>query len=289
MRLNQVWCAGVVLTYLSLSDLEAQDRQVALLEADRLAAQLSSDSGFPTAMRRGLHQSGALLWPGAPVLLGPSEVNRFLSSKASFDSLRLTWQPLGVELSLDSTLGVLWGVVAAGRDSTPDVPRIGRYIAAWRRDNDRWTVAAVVLVGVSPSSPAPLDGPRATREDVRPSRETAPFIAADLAFARLAGESGAAVAFRTWADDDAVMFGGGGLLIRGPVAAGRAVSGPERWRWRPVAAGAAGSGDLGWTVGEAVIAGKEANSYSKYLTVWIQRGGVTRFLLDGGNPRPPTP
>jgi hypothetical protein len=57
-----------------------------------------------------------------------------------------------------------------------------------------------------------------------------------------------------------------------------------------VSAGAAPSGDLGWTVGEAVITAKDGErSYSKYLTVWTNRGGVIRFLLDGGNGRPPTP
>ena len=38
-----------------------------------------------------------------------------------------------------------------------------------------------------------------------------PFVAADLAFARLAADSGAAVAFEHWPAPDAVTFGDRGL------------------------------------------------------------------------------
>jgi hypothetical protein len=116
-------------------------------------------------------------------------------------------------------------------------------------------------------------------------------VGADLAFARLAGDSGAAIAFVRWAAADAIIFGGSGLITRGPEAIGREVAGPAHWRWYPVAAGAAGSGDLGWTVGEAIISPNKGDpSYSKYLTVWTRdEAGQVRFLTDGGNSRPPTP
>jgi hypothetical protein len=126
---------------------------------------------------------------------------------------------------------------------------------------------------------------------LRPLRATGPagpFISADLAFAKLAGDSGAAVAFERWAAPDAVMVDGTGLLVRGPRAVGGLVAGPAAWRWHPVAAGVAESGDLGWTVGEAVIAPPDgARIYSKYLTVWRRLpDGSIRFLTDGGNARP---
>ena len=87
-----------------------------------------------------------------------------------------------------------------------------------------------------------------------------------------------------------MTFGDRGLLTRGPEAIGRAVDFPAGWRWQPVAAGAAGTGDLGWTVGEATITSKNAApTHSKYLTIWTRRGdGAVRFLTDGGNPRPAT-
>jgi hypothetical protein len=48
----------------------------------------------------------------------------------------------------------------------------------------------------------------------------------------------------------------------------------------PVAAGAAGTGDLGWTVGEATIAATGAEpTHSKYLTAWMRLdGGSIRFV-----------
>jgi hypothetical protein len=106
-----------------------------------------------------------------------------------------------------------------------------------------------------------------------------------LAFAQQARDSGAVSAFKTWAARDAFVIGG--VLARGPEAIARGVEGPALWRWHPVAAGSSRLGDLGWTVGEAVIspAGEEAN-YSKYLTVWIRQENSIRFLTDAGNPRP---
>jgi hypothetical protein len=288
MLLSRVMVGGVLLMLWGLSRAEAQDQRTALLTADRLAATLSSDSGFPVALRRALHPTGVLLWPEAPVLLGAAEVREFLNSLPEVESLRLTWQPLGVELAGDSTLGVTWGVTVAD-SGVASPPGLGRYISTWRRDGGTWTIAALVMIGVGRRSDAVMArGLPLIRDAARPSGRAAAFIAADLAFARLAADSGAATAFRTWATGDAVIFGRGGLLIRGPEAIGRAVSGPGRWAWHPVAAGAAQSGDLGWTAGEAIISNDKAEpSFSKYLTVWARRGGITRFLLDGGNARPP--
>jgi ketosteroid isomerase-like protein len=55
--------------------------------------------------------------------------------------------------------------------------------------------------------------------------------------------------------------------------------------WVPVAANIAASGDLGCTVGEALV--RARGSYSKYLTIWKrQPDGAWKFVADGGNARP---
>ena len=128
--------------------------------------------------------------------------------------------------------------------------------------------------------PLPANGPAAR------------FIAADLAFARLAGDSTAALAFERFAAPQAVTLGGG-ILNNGPKAIRSTLEGgpPSAWSWHPVLAGAAGSGDLGFTVGESVIKveGSPA-SYGKYLTIWRRLpDGSVRFLTDGGTARPATP
>jgi hypothetical protein len=271
--------------------LAAQDQRTTLLNAERATAEQSRDSGFAGAMLRSMHGDGILLWPGAPVVAGTADLRRFFASP-QMKSLHLAWQPLGIELARDSTLAATWGVAAASAARHAAAPEIGNYIAAWRRDGKRWAIAALVFAGLRRLPKPVLTGEIPVSRRAIDARGTAgPFVAADVAFARLAGDSGAAVAFERWAAPEAVTFGDQGLLTRGPKAIGRAVDFPAVWRWHPVAAGAAGTGDLGWTVGEATIAGKgAAPTYSKYLTIWTRlSGGDVRFLTDGGNGRPALP
>jgi hypothetical protein len=267
----------------------AQGARADLLAADRAASELSSDSGVVASLTGSLRPTGVLLWPGAPVVIGPDETRQLMESIPGRDTLRLTWQPLGSEFSGDSMLAMTWGVAVTSSRRTPGPPRLGRYIAVWQRESARWTVSALLFMGIEPSVAAlPADIPR-SRVPLRESGEARAFIAADLAFARLAGDSGAAAAFRTWAAAEAFVSGRSGLVARGPEAIASGVAGNAVWRWHPVAAGASPAGDLGWTVGEAVITPSSGGpSYSKYLTIWTRAaGGRVRFLTDGGNPRPP--
>jgi hypothetical protein len=271
--------------------LAAQDPRTALLDAERATAKSSRDSGFTGAILGRIHRNGILLWPGAPVVAGTSELKQFLAT-LPIDSVELTWQPLGVELSRDSSLGITWGVSVASASRGTPAAELGSYIAAWEREGDRWTIRAVVFAGLRRlPRPAEIGRIPPSRPAIAARGGAGPFVAADIAFARLAADSGAAVAFERWASPEATTFGDRGLLTRGPRAIGRAVDFPAVWRWRPVAAGAAGSGDLGWTVGEATITPKDAApTHSKYLTIWSrQTDGTVRFLTDGGNGRPATP
>ena len=288
-RAVTVGISGLMLT--SGQRIAAQDQRTALLNAERATAELSRDSGFTDAILGRIHRDGILLWPGAPVVAGTSDLKRLLAALPT-DSLQLTWQPLGVELAGDSSLGITWGVSVASASRSVPAPEIGSYIAAWRRDGARWTIAALVFAGMRRLPRPTQDGQMPVRRPAIDARGSGgPFVAADLAFARLAADSGAAVAFERWAAPDAVTFGDRGLLTRGPRAIGRAVDFPAVWRWHPVATGAAGTGDLGWTVGEATIASRGAQpTHSKYLTIWTrQSNGAVRFLTDGGNGRPASP
>jgi hypothetical protein len=278
--------SGIGMLLMLWSQGRAQDPSAGLLTAERITAELSRDSGLVRALDRSIHPAGILLWPGAPIVQGGAEVRR-LSTAMHVDSLRLTWQPLGVQVAADSSLGITWGVAAATTGLDVPTPRLGRYIAAWRRDGARWTIAALVFSGLRvPEADIP-NGIQLTRPPLEP-RRSGKFVAADLAFARLAADSGAAVAFERWAAPTAVTFGDRGMIANGPKAIARTVAGPALWRWHPVGAGAAKSGELGWTVGEAIITGEGSEpAYSKYLTAWVQlEDGSIRFLTDGGNNRP---
>jgi len=269
--------------------LMAQSAEAQLLASDRAASSLSSDSGLAASLTRSLDRNGLLLWPGAPVVVGLEQARRLLSMIAGRDTMRLAWQPLGTELSADSALGLTWGVAILSSRLAPAPPHLGRYTATWRRDAGRWTISALLFTGVKPTITTMPDDIPLTQPPAPASGVAGHFVAADLAFARLAGDSGAVVAFRSWAAPDAFVSQGSGLLVRGPDAIASGVAGPAVWRWHPVAAGASRSGDLGWTVGEAVIAPEKGDtSFSKYLTVWRRPPGQpTRFLTDGGNARTP--
>jgi ketosteroid isomerase-like protein len=289
MRIGLMVLAGASLYLLLLPlRLAAQGARAELLASDAAASALSGDSGLVAALGKSLDRDGVLLWPGAPVVVGAEEAKRLIAAISDPDTMRLTWQPLGVELAGDSTLGVTWGVAVITSRLTPGAPHIGRYTAAWRRGAGRWTLSALLFTGVKPAATSLAPGIPLSRSPARPIGPAGRFVAADLAFARLAGDSGAVVAFRTWAAPEAIVAGRSGLLARGPDAIASGVAGPAVWRWHPVAAGSSRAGDLGWTAGEAVIKPETGEpTYSKYLTVWIRPPGrPIRFLTDGGNARP---
>src|SRR3954462_2070677 len=148
MRIRFV-VAGVYFL-ISVVQLHAQGSRAELLAADRMTSGLSSDSGLVAVLTTTLNARGVLLWPGAPVVVGPDQVKRLLSRLPARDSFRLTWQPLGVELSTDSTLGVTWGVAANTPRMIPGAPQLGRYTAAWQRESSRWTISAMLFMNVKP-------------------------------------------------------------------------------------------------------------------------------------------
>lgn len=92
-----------------------------------------------------------MLWPGAPVVAGTADLKRLLAALPA-DSIQLTWQPLGIELSRDSCLGITWGIAVASASRSPE---IGNYISAWRRDGACWSIAALVIAGLG-RLPRPL-------------------------------------------------------------------------------------------------------------------------------------
>lgn len=267
------------------STVAAQSQRAVLVRTDRAIADTSWNAGFRSTIAATALSDVVLLWPGTPVVQGVPNVDQLLAS----ERLKVTWQPIGAELSADSTLGATWGAsVAPSPGAAP--PVIGRYLAMWRRESSGpWRLAAIMFTDLTASGSAPAaTGLPAELPPLKPSGSTAPFVDADLAFARLAGDSGAAIAFERWASPDAHMYAGGGILIQGPRAIGRVVSAPATWKWHPVAAGASEDGSMGWTVGEAVITTADGHSGpSKYLTVWKrQPDGAIRFITDGGNGRP---
>ena len=263
-----------------------------LLAADRAAAEQSLRDGVAPALMAVLAPDGTILWPGAPVVAGTDRARRLLST-IRLDAAALTWEPLGAELSTDSTLGMTWGVlmrvplgIASGR-----LPVGGRYLAGWRRDPSRWELVAVAFTGSAAPVAEPPKGVPLRLPPLPATGLAGRFVTADLAFAALAADSGAALAFERWAAPTAVLPGS--LLAIGPAAIAATIGSgaPASWRWHPVLAWSSPAGDFGFTVGEATITpANGSTAYSKYLTVWrLLADGSVRYISDGGNPRPATP
>jgi len=262
------------------------DRMEGLIDADRSAGSTLWTSGFREVLRQSFDSDGVLLLPGAQLLTAGRLLLLDTDTQPSPSGMRMSWDPLGLIISGDSTTGVTWGVVTQLQDSNP--PATGRYVAAWQHGSSGWRIAACALLGVSPPSRQAWELIGRSIPGEPPDSRAQPFLNADRGFARLAADSGAALAFRTWAASDAMIFGRRGFIIRGADMIGRAVDGPARWRWDPVTGGGSSSGNLGWTVGEATISPDEgAPARTKYLSVWhVGPDGSVRFIIDAGNARP---
>ena len=270
----------------------ALDR-ASLLAADRRVAEASFKTSLAQALNDAVAANALYLYPGAPVIEGVAAIRSLLAAQPLLDSLIVQWSPFDGSVARDHSLGVTYGALAvtSRRGAFPGA-RLGRYIAVWRPVEGAWRLAAMVQIGLAPPNRVVLRaefGP-VERGALAPSGSARDFIKADLDFAALARKSGAGVAFRTWAAPDAVTLPGTGELTRGPEAIGQAFAGDANdWIWVPVAAGAAGSGDLGFTIGQAVIRPRsgEDPAYTKYLTIWRRLpNGQVRFLTDGGTARP---
>lgn len=252
--------------FFALSPLAAQTAvptaRERLLVADHAAAEAVAIHGVLAGLPPQLSDDAVLVWPGAAVLQGGSNIISFLAAQHSVVGARISWQPLHITLAQDSSLALVWGVAVVDREASSAFPathRIGRFLAALRPVNGNWKIAALAFSGL-------LSGAETLWSDSLGAREwpllrsvgaARHFIAADSAFAAMAGRFGAGKAFAFWAASDAVTFSGTGELSIGPAAIGAGFDGDaSHWAWGAVAAGASLDGSLGWTVGQAVITGK---------------------------------
>jgi ketosteroid isomerase-like protein len=270
---------------------DARVARESLRSADAAMSGVSAMKGFVGSYTAAADDFVMLL-EGAPILRGRDAVTALLRNQPRFRDMRVGWQPFRVLVSDDGTLGVTFGATALAGPNV-DQPSFGRYVSVWRRDgSDRWRLVAQVHTGLvlaadlalpSGSVPGALAG----------GNPRDPFALADLAFARMARDSTAPVAFARFAAPNGMTFGATGELNLGPRdIQARLAEGPaarSAWQWGPVLTIAAPSGDLGVTIGEAAITAPNGGpaTYSKYLTVWQrQADGSLRYVVDAGNARP---
>jgi ketosteroid isomerase-like protein len=261
--------------------------------ADETASTAAFKTGIGAALPLAMTDDAVLLWDAAPVVSGRPGIQRLLAAQPS---VRVSWQPLRVLVSRDGNFGVTFGATSRYGDGSAPVGS-ARYITVWRRSAPAgWKMTAHAQIGlVNPDSvkvPAPLPG---TLSSTRSPED--PFAAADIAFARMAIDSGAPAAFYHYSASDGMTFAGTGELNIGPDAIRARLAegavGKAKWVWRPVITIAAASGELGATVGTAEIQlgpGPNDVFFSKYLSIWKrQPDGSIKFVVDGGSGRPQKP
>ena len=272
-----------------------------LLRADLGRADSVSRLGIVGGMSSAFADDVIYLRGGLPILRGKPAARAVLAGESIGTGSTVRWQPVRAETSKDRSSGYTYGYAIYGvpQPGTTTI-RVDRYIAFWRKEAVGWRIAA--YAETYGALPGPLSLPAGTAAgalaDVEMSRTRAPvdvIRAADSDFSRDAARLGTGTAFGRYAADDAQIFSPLGEFVTGPGAITASFSPPigkSSFSWYPVEGWLAKSGDLGFTVGNAVFEGERDDGtpvvrYSKYLTVWKrQRDGGWRYVVDGGSERP---
>jgi ketosteroid isomerase-like protein len=305
--------AAIFLGLLWLSGAQAYEEARAERERDaraslfRAEAHLSRSLGWggPEGFARSVAPDVAYLHPAAEIIVGRGNMLEFLKTAYApyLPGMRAELHRVAGDVSADGSLGYTFGWLDETRTRRDDgvVETVyGRYVAVWKRQGD-WQVQVFLrLAGSAPLAPAPADALIVDGEPGVKQRDTAEAHAltasvADARFADLSLAQGYSIAFDRYAADAAILVTAGDIFWNraGVNVAFAGWSPDQSLRWHPLRAGAAGSGDLAWTIGHGDfitgIGGTEKHGPSKYLTVWLRTPAGWRFLIDGGNARPPDP
>jgi ketosteroid isomerase-like protein len=280
---------------------EAQAAHDELLRADIARADSVTRHGMPDGLAANLTDDVVYLRGELPILRGRDAVRAIAAAESLASPFAVRWQPVRAEASRDGKSGYSYGytIVSAASNGAPSI-RVDRYIAYWRHLPVGWRIAAYAETYGAP--PPGLAIPEAAVAAALPNVPMArargaldEIRAADVEFSSDATRHGTGVAFGRYAAADAQIFSGPGEFISGPHAISESFGPPTEKNslvWHPVHGEVAASGDLGFTVGNAVFTGVREDGaklerFSKYLTVWKkQRDGSWRYVVDGGSARP---
>lgn len=272
-----------------------------LLRADLGRADSVARLGFADGLSSSFADDIIYLRGGLPILRGKAAAKAVVAAESIGTGAAVRWQPVRAEASKDRSSGYTCGyaIYSLPQAGSPTI-RVDRYIAYWRKETAGWRIAGYAeTYGIPPAPLAlPAGAVAGVLADVPMSRTRAPvdaIRAADLDFSRDAARLGTGEAFGRYAAADAQIFSPLGEFVTGPSAITASFSPPigkSSFVWHPVEGEMAKSGDLGFTVGNAVITGQREDGtavlrHSKYLTVWKrQADGSWRYVLDGGSARP---
>ena len=282
-----------------LSDSEAAHDE--LLRADLARGDSVARLGMSDGLAATFTDDVVYLRGGMPIVRGRGAAKAIAAAESLATPFSVRWQPVRAETSRDGQTGYSYGytIVSTAAAGAPAI-RVDRYIAYWRHLPAGWRIAAYAETYGAPPPPLtlPQEAGSAAMSDVPMARRTGALEAiraADADFSSDATKFGAGEAFGRYAAGDAQIFSGPGEFISGPHAIRESFGPPTEKNtlvWHPVHGEVAASGDLGFTVGNAVFTGiredgAQIQRFSKYLTVWKrQRDGSWRYVVDGGSARP---
>jgi len=276
---------------------DLREARASLIAAGNDVSSAIAAKGVARGLGNALTHNALLLSPRVATLEGRVAAVNFLSTAPNAPSA-LSWEVIMADVSSDASQGYTWSQGSSTIDfGTGGTPAPSFFLTYWRRtESGRWRIAAFV-VNLGGPQPLPLPdgfGTPTTKHgrnfpptDLKTLRRE--LRATDAAFSDASVADGTGPAFERFAAPNGIATSAG-LFVFGPEAIGEAfTSGPDDVvSWGPRFANAAESGDLGFTVGDAVfdLVGFPT-FHTKYLTVWRkQKNGQWRFVADFGNSRP---
>jgi ketosteroid isomerase-like protein len=246
--------------------------------------------GLPRTMAAYLDPAVIYLRAGAHVAYGADRAIRLLEAPRR-DAMPFTaWQPMGAGLSRDRLSGYTFGIAVRAHAEQPGA-YIERYIAFWSRvRGGTWRISAYIEI-----TPGNLSSNPGEKSSPVPGNAGAvrALVAADSQFGERASALGPAAAMRDALSDEGVLLTTTQLVV-GPRAASDYFESRRAFSisWVPRDARAAASGDLGFTIGDALTTslgptGAATQGFTKYLTVWRKElDGAWRVIVTGANDRP---
>jgi ketosteroid isomerase-like protein len=277
--------------------LDLRAERAALIAAGNALSAAIAAQGVVTGVSDALTDDAIFESPRVNLLQGHAAVTNFLSTNPLAPSA-LSWNVIVADVSNDGTRGYTWGEGSSTIDfGAGGTPRPSFFLIYWNRAADGdWQVQAFVFNAGGPQVtpiPAGFGTPdtkhRRNFPNTDPAEQAAQVLGVDAAFSAASVSNGSGPAFEQFAAPNAIAIGGPEFVF-GPKDIGAAFTGGPNdvVSWVPLHSDAAASGDLGFSVGEAVFVIEGAGTfYSKYLTIWQKQDtGEWRFVADEGNNRP---
>ncbi len=291
-------CGSAPASFSDASQAVALDAPRQALElADSILSRNVEEEGPVEGFWPSFSDDVVFLEPGLAIVRGRQAVRSALAAVQPDPAPTLRLHRVAAVQSDDGHLGFTYGWT----ELLPPGGAIayGKYAAMWRRDDGHWRLEAFARAAAfKPPTPPPQGaavpaGYHGTGSPGDAATLADEIAATDLAFSALAGKQSTCVAFPAFADENAVVFGGNNFRY-GMDWVKIAYSGctpQSHATWAPSYSASTGSGDLGWSVGNATFSYDGETgvtySYSKYLTGWArQPDGGWKWLLDTGSDRP---